>query len=164
MECIDVVSAHRVQARSVYGYRSVCSRDGGYEEVWLCPRYCVIYFFMYAVPAFTLQEYTKVGPLNLFLQWTEGSLKGALSVRFKFRSDMLCWYSPSASIKFYAEQHRFSGRCHLSNTNVKALANSWLLVHICEHVVASKVASFFIPDLMVAIIVERIALLAVDSE
>jgi hypothetical protein len=50
----------------------------------------VSYLLMYALPAFTLQEYTNVEPLNLFLQWAEGSLKGALSVRFKFRSDMLC--------------------------------------------------------------------------
>jgi len=53
---------------------------------------------------------------------------------------------------------------HLSYTDVKARVNNWQLVHICEHVAASKVASFFTPDLMVAVIVERLALLAVDSE
>jgi hypothetical protein len=54
---------------------------------------CVLDFvsyIFYVCSAFTLQEYTTLGPSNLFLQWAEGSIKGAPSIRFKFRSDMLC--------------------------------------------------------------------------
>lgn len=140
-----MVSAHEVQAGSVYGYRSVCGWKGGSEEGWLCPRFCVIYIFlcMHCLHCH-FRSTRKLGLQIYFWNGPRGSLKRALECQVQILVGyFLCWcYSTTATIKILTAQHRISARYHLSDTDVKARVNNWQLVHICEHVAASKVASF----------------------